>query len=241
MKIKRFVAALFIVLVFARVGECLLAQEPTQIAIAVMIKEEIETMEKILDHQDKMLKRWYTKSDEYKTMIENRNKILASIKNARNILKNSQNFTHLAQDIDAAIKARHPDWQANLTLDQVKQRANDRTTKWNAMAKDYLKSINYQTSHFNDDRTHRDNAFNLLRGKIEGETEAIQAMGGLFDNVNNMLARNEQIIQDFMTVYMEFERDEMDERQDFGKATLQVCSTLKNYKPATKKCKLGFN
>ena len=230
---------MFLVLIFARAGECLLAQEPTQVAIALIIKSEIETLKKILDNQDQMLKRFDTKSDEYKKIVESRDKILQSIKDAHEVLKKSQGFTHLKDNIDSAVKTRHPEWKNNMTLDEVKQRDTDRQTKWRESAKDYLKSINSQTSHFNDDRTHRDKVFELLKNP-SGQTQAIQALGGLFDNVNNMLARNEQIIQDFITMSMEFERDDMDERQDFGKATLEVCAALKNYKPTAKKVKLGF-
>ena len=76
--------------------------------------------------------------------------------------------------------------------------------------------------------------------KPNGQTQAIQALGGFIEHTNTMMVLNEQAIQAFVTMFAEYERDEMDERQDFGKATLEVCATLKNHRPTAKKCKLGF-
>ncbi|MBR1485915.1 MAG: hypothetical protein IJ597_01495 [Synergistaceae bacterium] len=239
MTTKKIIAALFLVLIFARSGECLLAQEPAQVAIALIIKSEIKTLEKILDNQDKMLKRWDTSSDEYKNMVKKRENILTIMKTLRDELEKSEGLTHLTSDIDKALKERHPEWKANMTLDEVKKRYEDRQTKWKKTAEAYLRAMNVSQGLLAPNNEARAALFEILK-KPQGQTQAIQALAGYFDHMNTMLTRNEQVIQGFMTAYAEYERDEMDERQDFGKATLEVCSTLKDFKPASKKVKLGF-
>ncbi len=236
---KKFIAALFLVLIFARAGECLMAQEPAQMAIAIMIQEEIKTLEKILNNQDKMLKRWNTSSSEYTTMRDRRNDILNGLKNLRDELSKAKRFNHLVNNIDSILKSRHPDWYANMTLDQVKERQTARETKLRDTVKAYLTAFNKSQSLHEADWKARDALWEVLK-KPNGQTQAIQALGGFIEHANTMMVMNEQAIQAFITMFAEYERDEMDERQDFGKATLEVCSKLKNHNPVAKKCKLGF-
>lgn len=238
-KIGKFIAALFLVLIFARAGECLMAQEPAQIAIAVMIKEEISTLEKILNNQDQMLKRWDKSSKEYENIKKTRNNILDGLKQLRDELAKSKSFNHLVDNIDKVLKARHPDWYSNMTLDQVKKRRTDRETKLRSTVKAYLAAFNKAQSLHEADWKARDALWEVLK-KPNGQTQAIQALGGFMEHANTMMVMNEQAIQAFITLFAEYERDEMDERQDFGKATLEVCSKLKAHNPKAKKCKLGF-
>ena len=239
MKMKKFISALLLVLMFARAGECLMAQEPTQIAIAVMIKEEIKTLEKILNNQDKMLKRWDTSSTEYRNMANKRTEVVNTIKNLKEILSNSSALTHLASDISTALKERHPDWYEHMTLDQVKKRYEDRDSKWRNTVRAYLQSMNTAQTLNASYENLRSKLFEILK-KPEGQTQAIQALAGFLDHASANIAMNEYAIQSFITAQAEYERDEMDERQDFGKATLEVCSTLKNFKPKINKVKLRF-
>jgi len=238
-KIRRFIAALFLVLIFARAGECLMAQEPAQIAIAMMIKEEIETLKKILDHQDNMLKRWDTSSNEYENIKKTRQEILDGIKNLREELAKAEGLNHLKEDIETALKNRHPDWFANMTFEQLKDRKTARDTNFRKTVKAYLNAFNKAQSLHEADWKARDALWEVLK-KPNGQTQAIQALGGFLDHIHTMMIMNEQAIQAFITIYAEYERDEMDERQDFGKATLEVCSSLKNFNPTAKKAKLGF-
>ena len=233
------VTAMNFIFIFARAAECLLAEEPTQVAIALIIKEEISTLEQILDNQDKMLKRWDTSSDEYKNMIKKRKEILKAIEDLRNTLKNAGALTHLSSNIESSLNSRHPAWKDGLTYDDIKTRQKNRETKWRETLRAYMKSINASQSLNASYKDLRVKLFELVK-KPNGQVQAIQALGGYLDHAATMLAMNEQALQSFVTAYAEFERDEMDERQDFGKLTLEVCSKLKQHNPTTKKCKLGF-
>lgn len=243
---KKFIAfcltavmAMNFIFMSARAAECLLAQEPTQIGIALMIKEEISTLETILNDQDKMLKRWKTDSYEYKKMKEQRDTLINAVKNLRETMTSSGALTHMSKEIETRLKERHPAWRDNLTLDDVKKRQRDRETKWRDTVKAYLKSVNTTQSLNEDYRVLRVRLFDLLK-KPNGEVQAIQSLAGFMDYAATMMALNEQAIQSFITAYAEYERDEMDERQDFSKTTMQVCTKLKAYNPTFKTCKLGF-
>ena len=85
-----------------------------------------------------------------------------------------------------------------------------------------MKSINASQGLNASYKDLRVKLFDLVK-KPNGQVQAIQALGGYLDHAATMLAMNEQAIQSFVTAYAEFERDEMDERQDFGKLTLEVC------------------
>ena len=236
---KKLIAALFLVLLFARAGECLLAQEPTQDAIMFMIKDEIKTLEKILDNQDKMLKRWDTSSSEYTNMKEKRDDIIKTITNLRKTLADAKALTHLSNNISSALNSRHPAWKSGMTYDEIKTRQENRETKWKDTLRAYFNSMNSAQSLNSSHEDMRSKLFEILK-KPEGQTQAIQALAGFLDHASTQIAMNEYAIQSFITAQAEYERDEMDERQDFGKLTLEVCSTLKNYSPATKKVKLGL-
>ncbi len=233
------VMAMNIVFMFADAAECLLAQEPTQIGIALMIKEEISTLETILNDQDQMLRRWNKESNEYKKMKEQRDNLMNAVINLRNVMTRSGALTHMSENIETRLKERHPDWRNGMTLDEVKTRQRNRETKWKDTVKAYLKSVNTTQSLNADYSKLRSRLFDLLK-KPNGEVQAIQSLAGYMDYAATMMALNEQAIQSFITAYAEYERDEMDERQDFSKATLEVCTKLKAYNPTIKKCKLGF-
>ena len=239
MKSKKFILALLFILVSARAGECLLAQEPAQVAIALMIQDEIKTLEKILDNQDKMLKRWDTSSSEYQEMSKRRNNLINTIKGLKEDLKKAKGLNHMTSNIESALSTRHPDWQANMTIDQVKQRQSERETAWKETVKAYMQSLkSAQDLHYNA-WMNRAKLWEILKN-AGGQTQAIQILGGFLEHANNLMILNEHAIQSFVTAYAEYERDEMDERRDFGKTTLEICASLKKHNPTAKKCKLGF-
>ena len=215
------------------------AQEPSQIAIAVMIFAEMKTLQTIEEDQANMLKKIDAKSSEYNQILSARNNLLKNIENARDVLANSKSFTHMAKDIDAAMKARHPDWKSKMTIDEAAQRINTRQSNWKATVRDYLKSMNYSTAHFADDQRVRDGLMKVLK-KPDGQVQAIQALGFYFDDMGMMLARDEQVIQGLMTALIERKIDAREERNDLDNAVKEVATSLKSYKPKTKKRKMGF-
>mgnify|MGYP006916070755 FL=1 len=214
------------------------AQEPSQIAIAILTFAEMLTINKIYDDQNKMLNKW----DNSKIDTE-RNKILNNMKNARDILVNSPAFNHLSADIsadiDAFMKSRYPEWKSNMTSAEAAKRINDRQSKWKESVRIYLKSMNATTSHFDDDLAMRNELLKILKNP-DGQVQALQVIGGYLDHMNMMMARDDLVLQSLMTVLMERRLDLREERNDLGKAVLEVGTNLQNYKPKVKKCRLGF-
>lgn len=210
------------------------AQEPSQLAIAILTYAEMKTLETIEEDQGKMLKRW--SSGEIESA---RNRILKNIENARDVLAKSPAFNHLAKDIDATMKARYPEWKSKMTIDEAAKRINERNAKWRDSVKVYLKSMNYNTSHLSDDIKMRDELMKIIR-KPSGQVQALQAIGGYFDHINIMLARNDLALQSLMTVLMERRRDIQDERNDLDGSVKEVAVSLKSYSRTSKKRKLGF-
>ena len=214
------------------------AQEPSQIAIAILTFAEMLTINKIYDDQNKMLNKW----DNSKIDTE-RNKILNNMKNARDILVNSPAFNHLSADIsadiDAFMKSRYPEWKSNMTSAEAAKRINDRQSKWKESVRIYLKSMNATTSHFDDDLAMRNELLKILKNP-DGQVQALQVIGGYLDHMNMMMARDDLVLQSLMTVLMERKLDLREERNDLGKAVLEVGTNLQNYKPKVKKCRLGF-
>ena len=218
-----------------KVNNKLWAQEPSQIAIAILTFAEMKTLERIEEDQEKMLKKWNS------TEIEKaRSKILKNIENARDILAKSPAFNHYAKDIDAMMKARYPEWKAKMTIEEMAKRINERDSKWKESLKVYLKSMNATTSHFDDDLKMRDELMKILK-KPDGQVQAIQAIGGYFDHMNMMMTRDELVLQSLMTVMIERKRDAYDERNDLGEAVKEAGTSIKSYNPKSKKkYKVGF-
>lgn len=211
------------------------AQEPSQLAIAILTYAEMKTLQTIEEDQQKMLKKWNASQIEAR-----RNKIINNIKNGRDILANSTAFNHYAKDIDAKMKARYPDWKTRMTIDEMAKRINERDKQWKESLKVYLKSMNATTSHLADDLGMRDELLKILK-KPEGQVQALQAIGGYFDNMNMMLTRDEQTIQSLITVMAERRLDAQNERNDLGEAVKEAGSSVKKYRSKSKKkCKVGF-
>jgi len=210
------------------------AQEPSQLAIAILTYAEMRTLETIEEDHEKMLKKW--SSGELESA---RNKILKNIENARDVLAQSPAFNHLAQDIDAMMKARYPEWKSKMTIDEAAKRINERNNKWRESVKVYLKSMNYNTSHLPDEIAMRDALMKIIK-KPSGQVQALQAIGGYFDHIDVMLARNDLVLQSLMTLIMERKYDTQDERNELDSAVKEAGTYMKNHKNKAKKRKLGF-
>ena len=129
---------------------------------------------------------------------------------------------------------------SNLTIDEMAKRINERNNKWKESLKVYLKSMNATTSHLADDLDMRNELLKIIK-KPEGQTQALQAIGGYFDHMNMMLTRDETTIQSLITVMMERKRDIQDERNDLDKAVKEAGTSIKKFSPKSKKkYKIGF-
>ncbi|MDY6399250.1 MAG: hypothetical protein SPL10_00725 [Synergistales bacterium] len=215
------------------------AQEPSQIAIAVLTLVEMLKLHGIRDDQKKMLETWS------ESVITNpRDELLTNLYVAASILNNSPFYSEVARDLDGLMSPnkskRFPEWKSGMTIAQSAKRINDRQTKWKSSVKEYLRAVNRNTSHFKDIDLKIRNALMEIVKKPAGQTQALQAIGGYLDNMNIMFERDGQALQGIMGSYIERKLDKIDERNDRQKAVNEVAVNLKNYKPKTKKCKLGF-
>ena len=215
------------------------AQEPSQIAIAILTLIEMLKLHGIRDDQADMLKKWNESS-----ITNPRDELLKNLYEAAGILNNSPFYSEVARDLDGMMapnkSKRFPEWKSGMTIAQSAKRINDRQTKWKRSVKEYLRAVNRNTSHFQDIDLKIRNALMEIVKKPAGQTQAIQAIGGYLDNMNIMFERDGQALQAIMGSYIERKLDKMDERNDKQKAVNEVAVNLKNYKPKTKKCKLGF-
>lgn len=66
------------------------------------------------------------------------------------------------------------------------------------------------------------------------------AISSGMDHANSMIARDEQTLQGFMTVYMESERDEIDEYEDMEKNLEEGLKSLENIKLNGQSFGFGF-
>ena len=61
------------------------------------------------------------------------------------------------------------------------------------------------------------------------------------DHANSMIARDEQTLQGFMTVYMESERDEIDDREQVEKTIAEALNALTGLEKAGETFVPGFS
>jgi len=215
------------------------AQEPSQIAIAILTLIEMLKLHGIRDDQADMLKKWNESS-----ITNPRDILLRNLEESENILTNSPFYSAVARDLEGLISSdvspRFPGWQPNMTILQAAFRIDNRHKKWRASVKEYLRAMNKNSSHFQDVDLKIRNALMEIVKSPKGQTQALQAIGGYLDNMNIMFERDGQALQGIMGSYIERKLDKIDERNDRQKAVNEVAVNLKNYKPRTKKCKLGF-
>ena len=235
---KRIALLLLFVFIMPKVAECLLAQDSTQKSILKAAEDEVKQLKDMIAQQKKMLER--LSSSNVSTIKSNRNTLINSFKKVRQVLQASDVLTHLTDNIESKLKTRHPDWKTGMSINDLKKRNENRDTQWKATMKAYLKSVNMTTKDFTTDDNLRSKLIDLLKSP-EGQTQAIQGLGALLDHANMMLVRNENTIQGFMAVYLEYERDNIDKREQKNKSIIEMCGALQSHKPSgSKSYRLGF-
>lgn len=215
------------------------AQEPSQIAIALLTLAEMFTLHKIRDDEYEMLKKWSEGE-----ITSPRGNILKRLEDARTTLLNSPGFTHLRSDIDNILgeesSTRFPKWRSGMTIDEAKDRINYRHAQWKEAVRVYMKAMNYNTAHFStEDKAMRDALMKLVK-KPAGQTQALQAIGGFLDHMTISLERDEQMFYGLITAYIQYKLDRRDELNDLQNSVQEVAVSLKKYKPTAKVQKLGF-
>lgn len=231
-----FIAAA-LVLLLPRAGFCLLAQEVTQQAILKAAENEVEQLKKMIEHQKNMLA--HLDSNTVNDIKGKREKLVKNFEDVRGIIKRAGAVTHLIDNFDTEYAKRHPEWKSGMTIDELKKRNEERYKGMRETFKSYLRGLNLGIGDFKTDDEMRSKLMDLLKSP-KGQTQAIQALGALLDHTNLMLVRNENTIQGLVTTYLEYERDNIDKREQKGKSIIEACDGLKAHKPTAKNYKVGF-
>ena len=235
-KRKCFTAFVLVLVMLCRVmaADAFIAQEGTQIIVKLKaISEFLNTLQMKLN-QIKMLAQL---PQQLINQIQGMKELLMeNFSEVRGILQQVESITHFTDDLEAMLKDRHPDWQGGMTMDEQNAR-NDK--QWKESTEAYLKALNLNAKEFEDDQKTRDKLMEAL-SSAEGQVQALQALGALMDHANSMIARDEQTLQGFMTVYMESERDKIDEYEDMVKNLEEGFQSLKDVQLNGQSFGLGF-
>lgn len=238
-KRKCFAAFILVLVMLCRVmvADAFIAQEGTQIIVKLKaISEFLNTLQMKLN-QIKMLAQLPQQLiGEIQGM---KDLLMENFSEVRSILQQVESITHFTDDLEAMLKDRHPDWQGGMTMAEQNARNEKRDKQWKESTEAYLKALNLNAKEFEDDQKTRDSLMKAL-SSAEGQVQALQALGALMDHANSMIARDEQTLQGFMTVYMESERDEIDEYEDMEKNLEEGLKSLENIKLNGQSFGFGF-
>ena len=224
-KFKTIFIALILIIMCASSSECMIAQETTQ--LEVKIKAVAEWLNTV-DMKLKQLKMLAQLPQSVINEINGMKELLSeNFSQVRDILQEVESITHFTDDIEHMLKSRHPDWQAGLNIDDLKERNQKRDKQLKQTFEAYLKSLNITAKDFKNDEKTRNKLLTALSNS-EGQVQALQALGALLDHTSSIIARNEQTLQGFMTTFLESERDEIDEREQKEQSILEAYKSLKN-------------
>ncbi|MBR0315284.1 MAG: hypothetical protein IJQ99_00245 [Synergistaceae bacterium] len=225
---KKFIrgfSAIVLIILSASPALCLIAQETTQITVKVKaVAEWLNTLEMQLNQLKMLAQLPQSVISEINGMKE---LLSENFSQVRNILQQVESITHFTDDIENMLKTRHPDWQAGLKINDLKERNEKRDKQLKQTFEAYLKSLNITAKDFKNDEKTREKLLTVLSNS-EGQVQALQALGALLDHASSMIARNEQTLQGFMTTFLESERDEIDEREQKEQSILEAYKSLKN-------------
>ena len=223
--LNRILLAFVIISFCSSCSECWIAQETTQITVKIKaVAEWLNTLEMQLN-QLKMLAQL---PQSVINQINGMKELLSeNFSQVRNILQQVESITHFTDDIENMLKSRHPDWQAGLKIDELKERNQKRDKQLKQTFEAYLKALNITAKDFKNDEKTREKLLSALSNS-EGQVQALQALGALLDHTSSIIARNEQTLQGFMTTFLESERDEIDEREQKEQSILEAYKSLKN-------------
>ena len=229
--------ASILVVISALCSECFIAQETTQITVKIKaVAEWLNTIEMKLN-QLKMLAQL---PQSVINQINGMKELLSeNFSQVRGILQQVDSITHFTDDIENMLKSRHPEWQQGLNIDELKERNQKRDKQLKQTFEAYLKALNITAKDFKNDEKTREKLLSALSNS-EGQVQALQALGALLDHTSSIIARNEQTLQGFMTVFLEAERDEIDEREQNEQSIIEAYKSLQNLQLPGKSFSPGF-
>ena len=230
-------ALIFILFTHAVPAAALIAQESTQTIVkAKAIAEWLNSIQMKLN-QLQMLAQL---PQSVLSQIQGMKALLTeNFSEVHGILRQIESITHFTDDLEAMLKERHPEWEEGLTIDDLKERNDKRDKQWKQTTEAYLRALNLNAKEFENDERTREKLMSAL-SNAEGQVQALQALGALLDHMNSVLARDEQTLNGFMTVYMEYERDEIDKQEQAANALDEGFEALKNIRLNGETFDLGF-
>ena len=215
----------------------LIAQEPTQTVVKAKAIAEWLNSVQIKLNQLQMLAQL---PQSVLSQIQGMQALMTeNFSEVQSILKQVESITHFTDDLEAMLRERHPEWEEGLTIDEMKERNDKRDKQWKETTEAYLKTLNLNAKEFENDEKTREKLMQTL-SDAEGQVQALQALGALLDHMNSVLARDEQTLQGFMTVYMESERDEIDKREQTGESIVEAHKALQQIESPGKTFTPGF-
>ena len=197
----------------------LIAQEPTQTVVkAKAIAEWLNSIQMKLN-QLQMLAQL---PQSVLSQIQGMQALMTeNFSEVQSILKQVESITHFTDDLEAMLRERHPEWEEGMTIEEMKERNEKRDKQWKETTEAYLKTLNLNAKEFENDEKTREKLMQTL-SDADGQVQALQALGALLNHMNSVLARDEQTLQGFMTVYMESERDEIDMREQEEQSLIEA-------------------
>ena len=206
-------------------SECFIAQETTQITVKIKaVAEWLNTIEMKLN-QLKMLAQL---PQSVINQINGMKELLSeNFSQVRGILQQVDSITHFTDDIENMLKSRHPELQQGLNIDELKERNKKRDKQLKQTFEAYLKALNITAKDFKNDEQTREKLLSALSNS-EGQVQALQALGALLDHTSSIIARNEQTLQGFLTVFLEAERDDVDKREQIEQSIVEAYKSLQN-------------
>ena len=223
--VKRSMLAFVLIFICWSSAESFIAQETTQITVKIKaVAEWLNTIEMKLN-QLKMLAQL---PQSVINQINGMKELLSeNFSQVRGILQQVDSITHFTDDIENMLKSRHPEWQQGLNIDELKERNKKRDKQLKQTFEAYLKALNITAKDFKNDEQTREKLLSALSNS-EGQVQALQALGALLDHTSSIIARNEQTLQGFMTVFLEAERDEVDKREQLEQSIVEAYKSLQN-------------
>ena len=206
-------------------SECFIAQETTQITVKIKaVAEWLNTIEMKLNQLKMLAQLPQSVINQINGMKE---LLTENFSQVRGILQQVDSITHFTDDIENMLKSRHPEWQQGLNIDELKERNKKRDKQLKQTFEAYLKALNITAKDFKNDEQTRKKLLSALSNS-EGQVQALQALGALLDHTSSIIARNEQTLQGFMTVFLEAERDDVDKREQLEQSIVEAYKSLQN-------------
>ena len=206
-------------------SECFIAQETTQITVKIKaVAEWLNTIEMKLNQLKMLAQLPQSVINQINGMKE---LLTENFSQVRGILQQVDSITHFTDDIENMLKSRHPEWQQGLNIDELKERNKKRDKQLKQTFEAYLKALNITAKDFKNDEQTREKLLSALSNS-EGQVQALQALGALLDHTSSIIARNEQTLQGFMTVFLEAERDDVDKCEQLEQSIVEAYKSLQN-------------